>query len=121
MAVGLGQPKHAQRFGDKLAPSVDCVTTEEPVLHTLYGIERGNALRMVAPDALMAGARAASRGHIQGAATGDQQRLPGTFIVDATGIVRYAYYGKHAGDHPDLPGLLRWWVKTNEPERETPD
>lgn len=114
VAVGLGEPKHARRFGDKLAPSVDCLTHEEPVIHQAYGIEKGNMLRMVAPDALMAGARAASRGHTQGQATGDTQRLPGTFIIDPMGIVRYAYYSKHAGDHPDLQPLLRWWQETNE-------
>lgn len=109
VAVGLGQPKHARHFGDKLAPSVACMTNEEPALHAVYGVERGNMLRLMAPDALLAGAQAAARGHTQGAATGDQQRLPGTFIVDAAGIVRYAYYGKYAGDNPDLDELLKWW------------
>jgi peroxiredoxin len=109
VAVGLGQPKHARHFGDKLAPSVACMTNEEPELHASYGVERGNILRMIAPDALKAGAEAASRGHTQGTATGDQTRLPGTFIVDAAGIVRYAHYGKHAGDNPDLDKLIAWW------------
>lgn len=120
VAVGLGQPKHARHFGDKLAPSVDCITTEEPVLHSTYGVERGNMLRMIAPDAIAAGARAASRGHTQGSATGDMQRLPGTFIVDETGILRYAYYSKHAGDYPELGELLRWWRKSNEIKPEAP-
>lgn len=114
VAVGLGQPKHARHFGDKLAPSVECVTNEEPVLHSTFGIERGNMLRLIAPDAIKAGARAASRGHTQGQSTGDAQRLPGTFIVDAAGIIRYAHYGKHAGDNPDLLSLLRWWREVNE-------
>jgi peroxiredoxin len=119
VAVGLGQPKHARRFGDKLAPSVACVTNEEPALHATYGVERGNVLRMVAPDAVLAGAKAAARGHTQGTATGDTQRLPGTFIVDAAGIVRYAYYGKHAGDNPDLDKLLHWWRETGRTNAKT--
>ena len=110
VAVGLGQPKHIRQFGDKLAPSVDCVATEEPELHVAYGIGRANLLRLLAPDAIKAGARAASKGHTQGKATGDLQRLPGTFIVDAEGIVRYAYYGKHAGDHPNLSDVVRIWA-----------
>lgn len=112
MALGLGEPKHARHFGDKLAPSVDCLTNEEPVLYEAFGIEKGNMLRMLAPDAIMAGARAASQGHMQGQATGDAQRLPGTFIIDAAGIVRYAYYGKYAGDQPDLSELATWWRET---------
>ncbi len=81
----------------------------EPVLHAAYGIGRANLLRLLAPDAIRAGARAAAEGHRQGEATGDTTRLPGTFIVDAGGIVRYAYYGRYAGDNPDLPELLRAW------------
>lgn len=120
VAVGLGQPKHARRFGDKLAPSVECVTNESPELHATFGIERANLLRLVAPDAIKAGARAASRGHVQGEATGDTQRLPGTFIVDESGIIRYAHYGKFAGDNPELPALLRWWQEVNSRDEADP-
>lgn len=118
VAIGLGQPKHARQFGDKLAPSVECLTHEDPVLHATFGIERANMLRLIAPDAIKAGARAASRGHTQGQATGDAQRLPGTFIVDGAGIVRYVHYGKYAGDNPDLPSLLAWWRDVIERELE---
>lgn len=114
VAVGLGQPKHARQFGDKLAPSVNCITNEEPELHAAFGIGRANLLRLLSPDALKAGARAASRGHTQGQATGDAQRLPGTFIVDVQGIVRYAHYGKHAGDNPDLSEVLQEWARMSE-------
>jgi peroxiredoxin len=77
-------------------------------------------LRLLAPDAIAAGARAAREGHRQGQATGDQQRLPGTFIIDAQGIVRYAYYGKHAGDQPDLAELVRWWRQATQQPVATP-
>lgn len=120
LAVALGQPKHARHFGDKLAPSVDCVTNEEPDLYEAYGIGRGHLLQLVAPDAVLAGARAAGKGHMQGKATGDRQRLTATFIVDTEGTIRYAYYGKHAGDHPDLPALLKWWqVEGQKPVSST--
>lgn len=111
VAVGLGQPKHARQFGGKLAPSVTCITNETPELYDTYGIGRGNMLRLAAPDAIKAGARAASKGFTQGAATGDALRLAATFIVDEAGTVRYAHYGKHAGDHPDLKTVLDAWQK----------
>ena len=113
LAVGLGEPKHARHFGGRLAPNVECLTNEKPTLYEAFGIERANVLRLMAPDAIMAGARAASRGHTQGESTGETTRLPGTFIVDAQGMVRYAHYGKHAGDQPDLEELLSWWRSAN--------
>lgn len=90
------------------------MTNEAPVLHATYGVERGSMLRMIAPDAIKAGARAAAQGHTQGKATGDTQRLPGTFIIDQKGIIRYAHYGKYAGDNPDLSELINWWQKAKE-------
>lgn len=116
MAIGLGQPKHARQFGGKLAPSVTCITNETPELYDIYGIGQGNMLRLIAPDAIKAGARAASKGFTQGSATGDQRRLAATFIIDSDGVVRYAHYSKHAGDHPDLTALLDQWANKTRSE-----
>jgi hypothetical protein len=120
VAVGLGRPQHARHFGARLAPSVTCVTTEKPTLHSGYGVGRGSTLRMVAPDAIVAGARAAARGHTQGASTGDTLRLPATLIIDGSGVVRRAHYGKHAGDQPDLGQWLRDWAE-EEGQRDAGD
>ncbi|MBL8118364.1 MAG: hypothetical protein JNJ78_12595, partial [Anaerolineae bacterium] len=43
----------------------------------------------------------------QGAATGDINMLPGTFIIDRSGVVQYAYYSKYAGDDPSIETLLQ--------------
>ena len=110
MAVGLGEPKHARQFSEKLAPSIECITTDDTDLYDLYGIGRGNILKMVSPSALKAGARAASRGHTQGKSTGDVARMTGSFIVDQDGVVRYAYYGENAGDHVDIDTMLADWA-----------
>jgi hypothetical protein len=116
VAVGIGRPEHARRFGGRLAPGVECVAHEETELHATFGIEQGNVLRLMAPDAIAAGAGAAARGHKQGMATGDTRRLTATFIVDTAGIVRFAYYGKHAGDHPDLSAVVGLWRKMSQGE-----
>ena len=105
----MGEPKHAERYGGRLAPSILCLTNEKPDLYDEFGIGRGNVLRMIAPDAIAAGARAASNGFRQGKSTGDTTRLTGTFVVDQDGIVRYAHYGKHAGDHADIEEVLAAW------------
>lgn len=107
----MGEPKHAAHFGGKLAPSILCLTNEEPDLYDAFGIGRGNPLRLISPDALKAGARAASKGFTQGKATGDAMRLTATLVVDEDGIVRYAHYGKHAGDHADINEVLASWQK----------
>ncbi len=107
LAVGLGEPKHAVRYCEKLVPGVECLTREETEVHRAYGIERmglkdiGSGL-----DLLKAGSRAAAAGHKQGQATGDTAMKPATFIVDGDGIIRYKHYSTHPGDHPAIEALI---------------
>lgn len=75
-------------------------------------------LQLISPSAMKAGARAASKGFTQGKATGDQTRLTGTFIVDRTGTIRTAYYGRNAGDHADIPAMLADWKMQQDAETE---
>lgn len=56
-------------------------------------------------DVLKAGFKALTRGNMQGKAIGDVMMLPGTFLIDTDGIVQYAFYSKHSGDHPDWSEL----------------
>jgi len=105
VALALGEPKHAERYCGKLAPSIDCYCNQEADVYEAYGLQRAGLTSLLNPGLAKATMRAASRGHAQGKATGDVKMLPGTFIVDTEGIIRYAYYSSHAGDHPDLVDL----------------
>jgi len=100
--VALGEPKHAERYCGKLAPSIDCYCNQAADVYEAYGLQRAGVSSLLNPGMAKATVRAAARGHVQGKATGDVKMLPGTFIVDTQGIIRYAYYSSHAGDHPDL-------------------
>jgi thioredoxin-dependent peroxiredoxin len=111
VAVALGQPKHARRFCGRLAPSVRCYCDQEAAVYATYGLEQSSTTSFLSPGLLKATARALAGGFKQGKATGDVRMLPGSFIVDGAGVVQYAYYNRHAGDHPDLARLLpkiRW-------------
>lgn len=105
VAVALGEPKHAVRYCGSLAPSIDCFCNQTAEVYEAYGLQRGGVTTILNPGLAVASLRAASRGHVQGKPTGDVKMLPGTFIVDTDGIIRYAYYSSHAGDHPDLTAV----------------
>lgn len=107
VAIGLGQPKHAERFCGQLAPSVTCLTNEATDLNRAYGLTRGSLLQLMGPAGIANGMRAMRKGFTQGKSTGDEQMLPGTFVVDKAGVVRYTYYSGNAGDHPDITAVLR--------------
>lgn len=109
VAVGLGEARHAERYCGKLAPSQACfaATTNDP--YYTWGLYQFTAKDIVANGVslMVATGKALANGHVQGAATGDTAMSTGTFIVDTGGIVRYAYYGKHAGDDPEIDDLLQ--------------
>jgi hypothetical protein len=104
--VGLGEPKHALNICGRLAPNLTCLVDGEKTAYALYGLRQGSFLELFGPAVMTAGARAASQGHIVGQTTGDSKMLPGTFIVDPQGVIQYAYYSEHAGDHPEVEELL---------------
>ena len=106
VAVAMGEPKHARRYCGKLTADITCLTNKEGDVYRAYGIGKAGWTAALNPDLIKASLRAAAAGHVQGQATGDVAMLGATFIVDREGIIQYAHYNSHAGDHPDLDRLL---------------
>jgi peroxiredoxin len=106
IGVAMGRPKHAERYCGKLAPSVTCLTDETTLPYQIYGLQQGKLNELISAAVVFASVRALARGSTQGETIGDAKMLPGTFIVDKHGIIQYAYYSKHAGDHPNIADLI---------------
>jgi peroxiredoxin len=106
VAVAMGEPKHARRYCGKLTADITCLSNKMGEVYRAYGIGKAGWTDALNPDLIKASIRAAAAGHVQGQATGDVAMLGATFIVDTEGIIRYAHYNSHAGDHPDLDRLL---------------
>jgi peroxiredoxin len=106
-AVGIGEPKHAQRYCGSLAPSVTCLVNKSLEAYQAYGLKAGNVLQLAGPQVISAGARAVGRGHTQGETTGNPYMLGGVFVIDQQGVVRFAEYDEYAGDHPVFGHILR--------------
>jgi peroxiredoxin len=107
VAVGLAQPRHARRYCGRLAPSVQCLSNEAQDLYRAYGLARGGLMQLAGPRVVVASLRTQARGYVwDGQVVGDPTMLPGTFVIDRQGRVRYAYYCRHSGDHPALGEVL---------------
>lgn len=115
-AIGLGEPKHARHFCGKLAPHVNCHVDLDKEAYATYGLKQFGLAGIMNLGMYQASLRAAANGHVQGEATGDTRMLPGTFIVDQDGIVQFAHYSTHAGDHPNIDKMLKVWASLNEEE-----
>lgn len=112
--VGIGEPKHAQRYCGELAPSVTCFVNKTLEAYRAFGMREGTVLELVGPQALANAAGAFGRGARQGAATGNTLMLGGVVLIDAAGVVRYAMFERHTGEHPSFNDILsevRHWSR----------
>ena len=104
--VGLGNPLHAEEFRKEFAPSFPIVCDPEKQLYRAYGLGQGSLSGMASPTVLLRGLRAMTQGHIPGIPRGDVLQMPGVFMIDQEGQVRYSYYSKDASDHPPVESLI---------------
>lgn len=105
-AIGLGEPRHARQIGGRHAPDLTVLAAPVADPYLAFGIGRASMGKVLSPRTFAAGARAALRGKMQGAPTGDQQMVGGAFVIDRDGVVRYAHYDAFPGDKPKLSRIL---------------
>ena len=79
---------------------------KETSLFRQYGLLRGNLWQLFGPSSIVKGFRALAGGHRQGKIVGDGFQMPGLFIVDKSGTIRFARRHVNAGDNPDNGELL---------------
>jgi hypothetical protein len=100
------RPDEGQAFCARWAPGLTCLCDPTTAAYAAYGLRRGGTAELLGPAVWLAGVRAAARGFVARPARGDPRMLPGTFAIDAAGIVRAVHYARHSGDQPDLDALL---------------
>jgi len=107
VAVTQGNPEQAQALCDRFSVAFPCLADPQRAGYRAFGLKRGNWWDVLLNPAVLArGREAARKGHHIERPAGDVMQLPGTFIIDGGGIVRYARYARHSGDHPQTGELV---------------
>ena len=107
MAVTQGDPRQAQALCDRFEAPFSCLADPRRSGYKAFDLKRGTLWDVLLNPAVMRrGLEAASKGHHIERIIGDAFQMPGTFIIDTDGIVRYARYARHAGDHPAPADLI---------------
>ena len=75
-------------------------------IYWAYGLERGTLGQLFGPRSWTRGLAATLRGHLIGKRVGDGFQMPGVFVIDRQGVVRYAHRHKDATDNPETQELL---------------
>ena len=104
--VGLGAPDQAEAFKKQFSLSFPIICDPEKKLYQTYGLGRGSAASMASPSLFLKGLKTLSRGHTPGVPQGDVMQMPGVFLIDTSGNIRYAHYSKDPSDNPSVETLL---------------
>jgi peroxiredoxin len=104
--VGLGTPEDAAAFKDRFAIPFPLFVDPDKALFKAFHLKQASATSFLSPGMAVKGMSAMFRGYGIGMPTGDVRQLPGVFIIDAEGVVRYRYLAEGPADHPDPDVLL---------------
>lgn len=107
VAIGQGTGERSAAFRREHDLPFVVLGDPERAGYAAFGLRRGTVLDMLRPSLVLAGIRATVAGARQSTTEGDPMQMPGTFVIDRGGIVRYAHPGAHAGDTPTASELLR--------------
>lgn len=102
-----GDPQQAQALCDRFGVSFPCLADPQREGYRAFGLKRGSWWEVaLSPTVMARGMEAAGKGHFIERPIGDVMQLPGTFIIDGEGTVRYARYARHSADHPKPAELI---------------
>jgi peroxiredoxin len=106
--IGLGSPEQAVGFCASRGIPFACVTSPDRSAHRSYGLRRGSFDQIAGPRVWLPWVRNQLGERRQGSfGQGDVAQLPGTFVVDRAGIIRYAHRGRSSRDNPSNDEVLR--------------
>jgi peroxiredoxin len=104
--VSLATPDRTEAFKKEFSLSFPIICDPEKKLYKIFGLGRGSFIRMASPAFLLKGLKTLSRGHTLGVPKDDVRQMPGVFLIDTTGNIRYAHYAKDPSDNPSIDTLL---------------
>ena len=104
--MGLGIPEQAEAFRREFDLSFPIVCDPDRRLYEAYGLKQMGLWGFASPSLLVKGVQALSQGHSMGIPTGDIYQLPGVFIIDTTGRIRFSHFARDPADHPSADTIL---------------
>jgi peroxiredoxin len=106
--IGLGPHTRAALFCDDRHVPFECLSDPSQEAYRTYGLERGSNRQLFGPQLMLRYARALLRRDVETAKlSGDDYRqMPGVFVIDRSGVIRYAHRNRDVADNPPNEELL---------------
>jgi peroxiredoxin len=108
VAITFATPEATRRFCERLAAPFLCLADPERRAYDAFGLERAPSwARIFDPRQAPAFVRAVLAGYLPRKSELSARQLPGTFLVDRTGQIRYEHRNRTPADNAPLEELLR--------------
>lgn len=104
--VGLGTPEETAAFKKQFHVPFPMIADPEKRLFKAFHLKQATPASLLSVGMAVKGLSALARGHGIGIPKGDVRQLPGVFIIDTDGRIRYRHYAKDPADHPSADDLL---------------
>lgn len=97
--VTMGTPEQVASFFRDLPVTIVCLADPQQQAYRAYGLRQGGWWQIAGPRVWLPSIRALVRGGV-GRPVGDVRQLPGTFVIDRAGLVRFAHRPDNQADRP---------------------
>ena len=105
--VGLGTAAETESFKARFDVPFPMIPDPDKELFRIFGLPRASTQSLLSIGMLKRGFSAMSKGHHIGKPVGDVRQLPGVFVFDTNGVVRFQHYARTPDDHPSVDDLLK--------------
>lgn len=106
MLIGQGDPEQTQAFCREQDVPFPCLADPERKAYAAYGLSAGTLMQVLGPRVWWRGFRTWRSGYSAGKPIGDVRQMPGVFIINRAGIIRFIYRYRDIADNPSSELLL---------------
>jgi peroxiredoxin len=104
--VGLGSVEETASFKKRFDVPFPMIADPERELFMAFRLKRASTGSLLSAGMMVRGLKAMAMGHGIGVPKGDVRQLPGVFIIDTDGRIRFSHHASGPADHPQPETLL---------------
>ena len=105
LLVTMGTPQQAAEFRTKVKSELTLLADAPREVFRAYGLERGSVRQVLGPKVWFPLLRGMVRGGA-GKPIGDIWQMPGAFVIDCRGIIRYTHYPNNQAERPSHEEII---------------
>ncbi len=115
--VGLGTPEETAAFKAQFKVPFAMIADPHKQLFKDFQLKQASIPALLSAGMAVKGISAMVRGHRLGIPKGDVRQLPGVFIIDTAGRIRFSHFASDPADHPD-PAVLLDFLQSDREARQ---